>query len=165
MDSREVRLGIDFGGVIIPHDRQRFIECEPEDVVNLEPLPLALETVAALVGRLDAQVWIISKAGAGTRDRTRRWFHHYDFHGRTKIPEARVMYCDAHEDKRGICSELKITDMIDDRRQVHKALDGVVQRRYLFGNYHDAGAPFEPKLIAVPDWAAVADLLLREGAE
>lgn len=159
-----MRLGIDFGGVIIPHDRERFINCEPEDVVALDPFPFALETITALAARLGGRVWIISKAGWDTQERTRLWLEHHEFHGRTKIPPDNLRFCDTHHDKRGICVELGITDMIDDRFQVHEALSGVVARRYLFGDRRDEGAPNDLGLIAVSDWTALDALLLgRQG--
>ena len=154
------RWGIDFGGVIIPHDRERFINCEPAEVVALDPFPFALETITALAARFGGRVWIISKAGRDTQERTRLWLEHNEFHGRTKIPRGNLRFCDTHYDKRGICAELGITDMIDDRFQVHEALSGVVARRYLFGECRDEGVANDLGLIAVADWTALEALLL-----
>ena len=154
------RLGVDFGGVIIPYDRARFITCSIEDVIHLEPLPGAVDAIAGLVEHSGGQVWIISKAGQETRRRTLRWLDHHDFFGRIGLPRANIEFCDEHHEKRLLCQGFGITHMIDDRLEVLDALDGAVGERLLFGDRQGAGVLNHPGVTALRDWPAVMRHLL-----
>ena len=85
------------------------------------------------MARFGGRAWVISKCGPRVQERTLAWLDHHDFYARTGIARGNVRFCRKRADKAGHCAELKITHMIDDRIDVHRALLDTVPRRYLFG--------------------------------
>lgn len=71
-----IRIGLDFGGVIVPaaSDKSKEDTALRHGALLLDdPLPGAVEGVAALVQASGGNVWIVSKAGLRTQARTRHW--------------------------------------------------------------------------------------------
>jgi hypothetical protein len=65
-------------------------------------------------------------------------------------------------DKRGICEELGITHMVDDRLDVHEAIRDVVPYRYLFG----AQPQEAPAWVLTPQsWAELLGMLHRDPSD
>jgi hypothetical protein len=152
----EPRLGVDFGRVIhggaADSGREDRREAGQQDTAFLaggmaEALLTpategAFEVLPRLVERFRRRVWIISKCGERTEEKTRRWLDHHRFYERTGLPPGNVRFCRRRADKALICAELGITHMIDDRLDVHRAIRDLVPYRYLFG----------PQDESVPDW-------------
>ncbi|GAA3386857.1 hypothetical protein [Cryptosporangium minutisporangium] len=100
------------------------------------------EILPRIVERFDGRVWIVSKCGPKTQQRTLQWLEHHDFYRRTGVPEGNVRFCRQRPDKAIHCRELAITHFVDDRIDVHRALRGLVPNLYLYG----------PQAEPAPDW-------------
>jgi len=94
----------------------------------------------------------VSKCGERVEGLSRAWLAHHRFAERTGIPVDHVRFCRERADKAIHCRELGITDFVDDRPDVLGYLDGIVERRYLFGPQSD---PVPGGVVHTPDWAAV----------
>jgi hypothetical protein len=139
MNRLQPRLGVDFGRVIHgaagpdgPEDTV-FLQSTDDEALASPPTDGAFDVLPRLVERFGGRVWIISKCGPRIQERTLAWLDHRDFYERTGMPRGNVRFCRKREEKRGHCATLKITHMIDDRIDVHRALLDTVPCRYLFG--------------------------------
>jgi hypothetical protein len=157
MNTRDIRLGVDIGRVIIgggtvpgSSDTQ-FFSGDTARMLATPAVPGAFETLARLVPRFQ-QVWLISKCGERVQRHTRLWLDHHDFAARTGIPRAHLRFCLRRPDKAVHCGELGITHFIDDKLDVHQALRGVVAHRYLFGPQRTTPPAW---VRHTPTWAAV----------
>jgi hypothetical protein len=133
------RLGVDFGRVIHgaaapdgPEDTV-FLHGSHDEALASPPTDGAFDVLPRLVERFGGQVWVISKCGPRIQERTLAWLDHHDFYAHTGVPRGNVRFCRKREEKRGHCAKLRITHMIDDRIDVHRALLDTVPCRYLFG--------------------------------
>ncbi|GAA2604095.1 hypothetical protein [Paractinoplanes durhamensis] len=137
MNTHDMRLGVDIGRVIIGGggpgggDTQ-FFSGDTARMLATPAVPGAFDALARLVPHFE-QVWLVSKCGERVQRSTRRWLDHHDFFARTGIPRDHVRFCLARRDKARHCAELAITHFVDDKLDVHEALRGVVEHRYLFG--------------------------------
>ncbi|MFC5180921.1 hypothetical protein [Actinomadura harenae] len=135
----EPRLGVDFGRVIqggplSPGKADTvFLSGTLRDALASPPNEGAFEGLEELVRLFGGRVWIISKCGERVQRKTLAWLDHHDVSGRTGMPRRNVRFCRKRAQKAVHCAQLGITHMIDDRVDVHRALAGVVRRRYLFG--------------------------------
>ncbi|WP_127503357.1 hypothetical protein [Actinoplanes solisilvae] len=146
MNTRNIRLGVDIGRVIIDGGAQggadtRFFSGDTARMLTTPAVPGAFAALARLAPRFD-QVWLISKCGERVRRNSLMWLDHHDFAARTGIPRENVRFCRRRPDKAIHCAELGITHFIDDKLDVHQALRGIVEHRYLFG----------PQAGPAPDW-------------
>ena len=152
-------LGMDFGRVIqggagpdgAPDTN--FLGTRLEEAINSPATPGAFEIIPQLVAHFEGRVWIISKCGEGVQRKTLAWLDHHDFYALTGIPKRNVRFCRERADKAIHCSKLKITHMIDDRLDVHRAIREIVPNRYLFGPQQGEVPPW---VIHTPDWTSVA---------
>lgn len=144
MNNTLPKLGVDFGRVIhgaaLPDGRQDtvFLDGDWNAALESPATDGAFDVLPRLVERFGGQVWVISKCGTRIQERTLAWLDHHDFYRRTGVPIGNVRFCRRRADKAGHCTQLGITHMVDDRIDVHQALDGVVPHRYLFGRQKDA---------------------------
>lgn len=156
--SREPRLGIDIGRVIINGPAHpgggdtAFFQGDEPTMLATPEMDGAVATIARLVTIFDGQVWLISKCGPRVQVRTLRWLDGHDFYGRTGLPPENVRFCRARADKRVHCEELALTHFVDDRPDVHAAIRGTVDHQYFFGPQDDPVPAFG---ISAPTWAAV----------
>src|SRR5437762_193257 len=123
------RIGLDLGGVIVrAASRSATDDTElhdPADVLD-EPLPRAVDGVARLVDATDGDVWIVSKAGERMQARTLHWLDDTRFYSRTGLSKDHVRFCLTREQKAPVCTELAITDFMDDGVHVLQTLRYVV---------------------------------------
>jgi hypothetical protein len=144
MNIDQPRLGVDFGRVI--HGAAAadglcdtaFLDGSDADALASPATDGAFDVLPRLVERFGGRVWVISKCGPRIQGRTLAWLDHHDFYARTGIARGNVRFCRRRADKAGHCADLGITHMIDDRLDVHHALEGTVGRRYLFGRQKGA---------------------------
>ncbi|REE99285.1 hypothetical protein [Thermomonospora umbrina] len=135
----EPGLGVDFGRVIQggpgPDGSADtvFLDGDLDSALSSPATEGAFEVLARLADRFAGRVWIISKCGPVTERKTRLWLDHHAFWERTGTPVGHLRICRRRADKAVHCADLGITHMIDDRLDVHRALVGLVPRRYLFG--------------------------------
>ena len=154
----EMRVGLDFGGVIVPKGKSRAGEdtaLEGSEGCG-HAQKGAFEDIQRIVAACDGRVWIVSKAGPRMQARTRQWLASADFWARTGMVTGRVRFCLEREEKAQLCSELGITHFVDDRVHVMQILRPVVPHLYLFGDEGDERL-CPPWATFVKDWAQVAD--------
>ena len=147
-ESREARLGIDIGNVIIDGPAHpgggdtAFFQGDEPTMLATPELDGSVTAIARLTDTFGGRVWLVSKCGPRVQARTLRWLDAHDFYGRTGVPRANVRFCRTRPEKRPICEELALTHFVDDHPEVHEAIRGAVAHQYFFG----------PQRAAVPDW-------------
>jgi hypothetical protein len=166
MRYRQPRLGVDFGRVIHgaaapdgPEDTV-FLNGSDDEALASPATDGAFDVLPRLVERFGGRVWVISKCGPRIQRRTLAWLDHHDFYARTGIPRGNVRFCRKRAEKAVHCTELKITHMIDDRIDVHRALLDMVPCRYLFGRQKGLAPDWVRHTLTWPDVeaAVTADL-------
>ena len=160
---RQPRLGVDFGGVIVPavgraeredtHFSDAFLETPPQ--------PGAYEALRTLVTLFDGHVWIVSKAGQRIESLTRTWLQATDFFAQTGFDDAHLSFCRERSQKQEICAALKITHFVDDGVHIMQILRDTVPHLYLFGadDRHRASCPWAT---AVSSWTEARTAILRD---
>jgi hypothetical protein len=172
--TREPRLGIDIGRVIVAGDGipdatdtfeaskpgrdhdTAFFEGDEAAMLATPEVPDALESIAALVSIFGGRVWLVSKCGPRVEARTLRWLAGHDFYARTGVPRQHVRFCRARAEKRLHCAELGLTHFVDDRPDVHAAIHDIVEHQYLFG---PQSAPAPIYTIPIDTWPALRRLI------
>lgn len=129
---RQHALGIDIGGVIIDRvndgtDTSFF----SENYLQTTAVPDAFNVIGILQKRYGDNVFIVSKCGQRTQDKTLAWLEHHRFFDTTLVRKEAIHFCRERYQKDGICKELGITRFIDDRLEVLGNLS-TVPVRYLF---------------------------------
>jgi hypothetical protein len=158
-----MKLGIDIGRVLICPDARgtrgdtSFIGGSIQDALDTPPYDGMMDVVPALVQLFGAKVWLVSKCGPRVQEKSRLWLRHHRFFERTGIPSENLRFCLERPQKADHCSELGITHFIDDRLDVLRCLDGVVQHRYLFGPQKEQGAP--RGIVLMPAWSDALGLI------
>ncbi len=172
--TREPRLGIDIGRVIIAGDGipdatgtfvaskpggdhdTAFFEGDEAAMLATPEMPGAFDSIAALFPLFGGRVWLVSKCGPRVQARTLRWLSGHDFCGRTGVPPEHVRFCRARAEKRLHCAELGLTHFVDDRPDVHEAIHDIVEYQYLFG---PQSGPAPAYTISVDTWPALRRLI------
>ncbi len=133
--SSTIRIGIDFGGVIVQH--RSALPGEDTGLITVGDESIAhadvFGTIQRLVTLTDGNVWIVSKAGPGMQTATLKWLDSVHFYSRTGMAPEHVRFCLKREEKADICSQLELTHFIDDKIHVMQILRNVVPNLYLFG--------------------------------
>jgi hypothetical protein len=148
-------LGLDIGRVIIgggapgSGEDTSFFEGSMDDALRTPPVDGAFDAIPSLVQLFAGRVWLISKCGPRTEERTRQWLSHHRFFDRTGIPPANARFCRRREDKAEHCAELAVTHFIDDRPDVLAILRPTVGHRFLFG---PQDAPPSAGVTSIPSW-------------
>jgi hypothetical protein len=156
------RLGIDIGRVIIDGSNHpyggdtAFFDGDDRALQATPELPGAVESIGRLVQLFSGQVWLVSKCGSRVQQRTLLWLRGHRFHARTGLPLANVRFCRYREDKRIHCVDLGLTHFVDDRPDVHAAVQDVVTYQYLFGP--QSGRP-PAYVTSVSDWPELEGLI------
>jgi len=156
--TTQLRLGVDIGRVIIDGsshpsgDDTAFFKGGLDNALRTPPMAGVFGVLPRLVDLFEHRVWLVSKCGDRVQQRTLAWLEHHDFYERTGITPTSVRFCRTRPEKADHAAELRLTDFIDDRADVHEALKGIVERCYLFGPQRRAAAGW---MIATPTWTAV----------
>lgn len=151
-------LGLDFGRVLVGSapvdsaDDTSFVGGTVADALATPPCPGMFEVVPLLVERFDGRVWVVSKARAATEQKTRLWLEHHRFFERTGIAPDNVRFCTRRHEKAIHCRTLGITHFVDDRLDVLGHLEGIVERRYLFGR-QKRGVVVPDTVARIANWA------------
>lgn len=157
-------LGVDIGGVITDRIndggdtsffRDRYLE--------VTSVTGAFEALRELERCFEGRVFLVSKAGPRTEERTIHWLNHHRFHEQTKIPPSHVYYCRAREAKAPICEMLGVTHFVDDNLEVLSYLK-TVEHQYLFNpieEYVKKYAYHLSQVARVGSWAELLPKLLR----
>ena len=138
-DSRQPRLGIDIGRVIIDGPAHpgggdtAFFQGDEATMLATPEMAGSVAAISRLVDLFAGRVWLVSKCGPRVQARTRRWLAAHDFYRRTGLRQENVRFCLTHADKRVHCEELGLTHFVDDHPAVHSAIRGFVEHQYFFG--------------------------------
>lgn len=168
--TREPRLGIDIGRVIINGEAHpdggdtSFFQGDEAAMLATPEVPGAVESIAILVRAFEGRVWLVSKCGPRTQERTLRWLQGHDFYRRTGVDPSHVRFCRERAEKRGHCEELGITHFVDDRVEVHAAIHGVVDHQYLFGPQAGPGPEYVTPVLTWPRARALIEATLTRQA-
>ncbi len=130
-----IRLGLDFGGVIVKaHDRNA---CEDTTLSFADRMDVAhdgaLEGIKTMVSLTGGAVWIVSKAGPKMQQITRDWLDAVDFYSKTSMARDHLCFCEERPQKETICTFLNITHFVDDRLHIMQILRHCVPNLLLFG--------------------------------
>ena len=153
----EMRLGLDFGGVIIRSSTisrgDRTLFDEPGDPID-HAHPGMLPAVASLAAHTEGRVWIVSKARPAMQPVITRYLAEIEFHERTGVPRSQVHFVTEREGKRAVCRAHGITHFVDDRVALMEILTGVVPHLFLLAPpERRAGCP--TGVTIVDDWTAL----------
>lgn len=165
MKHRTPRLGIDIGRVIINGsgaDTTFFGRSEDEALRLTPAVPGAFESIAALVERFEARVFLVSKCGERIQRRSMAWLDHHEFWTKTGLPRHQVRYCRQRRDKAIHARKLGLTHFVDDRFDVLIHLIDLVEHLYLFGPQKRRDPRSDPRLArmtATKTWPAVLEAL------
>lgn len=155
------RVGIDIGGVIMDKANDKtdtsFFEGNYLESRATAGCFAAIRSIVNAVG--PENVFVISKCGQKTQDRSMEWFKYHDFYGLTGVLEENIHFCRKREEKAPIAEKLGLTHFIDDRLEVLSYLKSV-KYKYLF---QPAAAEVEKFAAHLPDvktvysWAEVLE--------
>ncbi len=165
--SREPRLGIDIGRVIIAGGTVHagdtsFFGSNEEEAMGTPMVPGAFDTIAELVEAFDGRAWLVSKCGQRIRQRSLRWLDHHGFWQKTGVSPQRVRFCKERKQKAGHAVDLGLTHFVDDRADVLRHLVGIVDHLCLFGPQKPRSTT-PPWATATLTWDEVARVLLPVG--
>ncbi|MEN9614401.1 MAG: hypothetical protein RLZZ347_708 [Candidatus Parcubacteria bacterium] len=132
-----VRLGIDFGGVII----QNGPVCGHPDKISEDPryldrpaIPGAFESIAKLVRLFGPQdIFIVSRCSEAGEQKIRNWLYYKSFWEQTRMLRENIRFCRHRHEKGPICKELNIDYFVDDRFECLLGMDSV-SHRYRLSN-------------------------------
>lgn len=153
------KLGLDFGRVLVGSgpvdgtDDTSFVCGTIDDALATPPYAGMFDALPELVERFGGRVWLVSKARSAVQHKTRVWLDHHNFFGRTGIAPDNLRFCRARHEKAIHCRTLGITHFVDDRLDVLGHLEGIVERRYLFGR-QKRGVVVPDTVTRVADWSA-----------
>ena len=128
------RLGVDFGRVITDAandgtDTSMF----GDNYLEARPSEGVFEALADLVqDPFGNNIWIVSKARAEMRNKTKRWLEYRQLYSRTGIEPDNLLFTLTHEEKARIAGRLALTHFVDDHFRVLRYMAEIVPNRYWF---------------------------------
>ncbi len=160
-----LRLGVDFGGVIVPRatgeEDTSFFDGNP---MQTPQVPGAIEALTTI--NIDSpftdNTWVVSKGSPNTEAKTRHWLAAHDFYDQTLIWPERVLFTPKRIGKLAIAQELELTHFVDDTIEVLGYLAGTVPNLYLFNSDPNAAKGYETilsQITRVTSWPELTDLL------
>jgi hypothetical protein len=155
------RVVIDGGGNPSEGDTA-FFEGDEATMLATPEVPGAIAAIGRLATLFGGGVWLVSKCGPRTEERSKRWLEAHRFFERTGIAPGNLRFCRERADKRIHCVELGLTHFVDDRADVHRHIEDVVEHRYYFG---PQDRPVPPPALHVPDWATAEAAIRASLAE
>ena len=126
------KIGIDIGRVIIAGDTDQPNTFFSRDFLQAPAVQASIPAIARIALRHGPKnVFLVSKCGEATAERTLLWLHHQNFFVLTGIAPDQVFFCRERHEKQSICERLGIEVFIDDRFTVLQHLLHLKQL-YLF---------------------------------
>ena len=158
------RLGVDIGGVLIARmDHRSDTSFFGGNYLDTPAVPGAVEALRRLSeGRFGENVFLVSKCGARTEQRTRAWLTHNLVYARTGLDPERLHFCRKRPEKAPICEALGITHFVDDRLEVLGYLESVPHRFLFDPEASEVAANLRhlPGVMPVNGWTEILDTLL-----
>ncbi len=125
-----MRIGIDFGGVIVRLNRDGSIDPNDGNSIAQTGVFPAFEKI---VDYTDGNTWIISKASPDIQKIVNHWLELTGFFKRTRLLPGHLIFCETRKEKTSICRNLDIDYFIDDNEEVLEYMIGIVPNLFLFG--------------------------------
>ncbi len=156
-----MRIGLDFGGVIVrlrdkssredtSLDRADGIEIAHDGVID---------GIKAMIAQTGGSVWIVSKAGTRMQETTRNWLDSVDFFTQTGMARENLRFCLERSEKEAICKSLDISHFVDDRIHIMQILRHSVPHLFLFGS--EENRHFSPPWVTfVTNWTDLVSKVL-----
>ncbi|MCU0446363.1 MAG: hypothetical protein MUE85_15760 [Microscillaceae bacterium] len=140
-----MRIGIDIGRVIIAGDTDAPNLFFSQHYLQAPAVEGAIAAIQKLAEVYEPEnIFLVSKCGETTEQRTMAWLEAQDFFKLTGIAVENVYFCRERAEKRLICEDLDIKVFIDDRFTVLQHLDKL-QKLFLFN-------PIAPELAKYDKW-------------
>jgi len=149
-----LRIGIDFGGVIVPNqtdndnDKNPFFDFTCDRFLTVQECKDARRVLKRLA-KQGHQLHLVSKARTKMQKRSLQWLSKNQFIGAIFEP-TKIHFCEKRAEKRNICKKQEISLLIDDRSDVLEACLGEVSHLILFG------VSTSPDFVSCSDWNMVA---------
>ncbi len=157
-------LGIDIGGVIIDRANEYSdTSFFGEKYLDSYAVRQSFGVIAQLVAdRFGGRVYLVSKCGAATEKKTKKWLQHNQFFAKTGVRPEHVRFCRKRIDKAAICVELGVTHFVDDRLEVLSYLTTVPHRFLFQPNMEEVWKHGEhlPYVTQVISWHEIKKILL-----
>ena len=166
MNMVDKKLGVDIGGVIIPSmGHGEDTSFGGENYLQTPPVADAITALSELNKRFGGQIYLVSKCGIKTENKTRNWLDHHNFYKKTEILPENVYFCRERRDKATICERLEISHFIDDRLEVLSYLV-TVSHKYLFNPNEEeieGNKEFLSSVVRVDSWKELLRGINKEG--
>jgi len=140
-----MKLGIDFGGVIIKplqSEKLLFSNCGKE---------IMQEDAFLVIGKLNKimqeGIWIISKASTITKSETLQWLNINSFYQETNFVPSNIVFCSKRIDKVKIIQDIGLDYYIDDNEETILSLLGIVPNLFYWGSKNISN-----NIISVQSW-------------
>ena len=130
------------GSTVSGKEDTAFLGNNLEEAMKTPPSDKAFEIITEIVRLFDGEVWIVSKCGPITQNKTKRWLELWKFYKITSFRRENIRFCLKRSEKSEICRQLGISHFVDDRLDVLESMRGVVDNLYLFGEQR----------CNIPDW-------------
>lgn len=160
MQRMNVRVGLDFGGVIVARLARPATGVDTDLVTGAgeeRAIPGAINAVRELVEMCKGGVWIVSKAREEVAKRTRDWLDAVDFYARTGLPRQHIYFVNARGGKAPIAEQLGLTHFVDDRITTLEYLRRVVPHLVWFESTEQLQVPRWVR--KARSWAEVLELM------
>ncbi len=119
----DYKIGIDIGRVIIGSDTDQKDLFFGKNFLNAPEVENSFESIKKIIMYYTGQnVYLVSKCGQETREKTIQWLVHKNFFERTNFKKENIFFCDKREEKKIIARDLKLNIFVDDRFTVLKHL-------------------------------------------
>lgn len=130
--EKKLRIGIDIGNVIIGGggDDTSFFS---DGFLNTPEVKDAFSCIGWL--NVHYEVWLLSKCGAATQEKSMLWLADRDFRELTGVPEERVLFCRKRPEKAPIAVEHDFKVFIDDREDIINSMKDALPYPLLFTSW------------------------------
>lgn len=146
-----MRIGIDFGGVIVKLNKDGSIDPNDGNSIAQEGVFTA---VHQLVNNTNGNVWIVSKADPALQSNVLKWLNVTNFAEKTGFDSKNLVFCKERQDKVSICAKLGITHFIDDHEEVLKYMIDRIPNLFVFSK-----ASRDPNIQTLNRWTNYQTLL------
>jgi len=128
----QMKLGIDFGGVIIkPLKSGKLLFSERSKEIMQKD---AFITIGKLNRIMQEGIWIISKASRITKSETLKWLSKNSFYQETNFIPSNIVFCSKRIDKIKIIENIGLDYYIDDNEETILSLLGIVPNLFYWGS-------------------------------
>jgi len=128
------RVGIDIGGVIIEASvRTDDTSFFGKEFLKTPQVSKSFDSIKKIVDSVGpANVFLVSKAGEDTTQKTWTWLYKHNFFTHTGVYEDNIFFCKTRKEKAPICEQHNINIFIDDTFEIITILESNPKMARLF---------------------------------